>query len=87
METPYYKGVPKDPEVNLRWRAQVLERAGNDEQYAATLKQMCADDILFYINVFCWIHEPRDLKDPIKPFITYEYQDDAILEECDAIME
>lgn len=85
METPYYKGVPKDIEANLKWRAEVLERAGKDPQYAATLKQMCADDVLFYINVFCWIKEPRDMKDPIKPFITYDYQDDSILEECDAI--
>ena len=38
---------------------------------------MCARDILFWINTFSWIYEPRTPAD--LPFITYEFQDDAIL--------
>jgi len=85
MKTPYYKGVPKELNANLIWRAEVLERAAHDGQYAATIRQMCSEDILFYINVMCWIKEPRDTKMPLQPFITYDFQDDAILEFCDGI--
>lgn len=37
---------------------------------------MCSRDILFYLNAFCWLLEPREA---VKlPFITYPFQDDAI---------
>lgn len=85
-ECPHYHLVPKTLLANLRWRKQVLLEAATDPGFARTIRQMCADDILFYLNGFCWTYDPRDQVNPSKPFITYtEFQDDAILQMCDAI--
>lgn len=36
----------------------------------------CRDDILFYLNAFCWVFEPRDKQ--VYPFITWPFQDKII---------
>jgi len=38
----------------------------------------CARDILFYVNVFGWTYDPRS-DVPAVPFITYEFQDAALM--------
>ncbi len=86
METPYYSEVPKGIQANLFFRRFIIEEAGRDPEYAAALEVMCSKDILFYINVFGWTKDPRIVGDIIKPFVTYDFQDDAILEACDCIL-
>lgn len=57
------------------------------------LWHVCKNDILFWLNVFAWIFEPRPtkqaalgVKTPHIPFITWPYQDDYIVNDlCDAI--
>lgn len=78
MDFPYYSGVPKDFKANLKWRKKLLRKAANEPAFAEAVRKMCADDVLFYINGFVWTKDPRDQKMPVKPFITYQYQDDAI---------
>lgn len=79
MDFPHYELVPKDIDANLRWRRDVLMEAAGDESFAASMKAMCSEDCLFYMNAFCWTYDPRDTKAPNKPFITYaEFQDEAI---------
>jgi len=85
MDFPYYSGVPKDFSENLKWRRDLLTRAAGDEVFAEAAYRMCAEDLLFYINGFCWTYDPRDQQVPNKPFITYDFQDDAIGEFCTAI--
>jgi hypothetical protein len=60
-------------------------RAGDaNPDYRATLRRMCREDPLFYINTFVWTYDPR--KTPARiPFITYPYQDDAIVGVLEAI--
>lgn len=83
---PHYHLVPKDYLANLQFRKEVLERAANDYPFAASIRQMCAEDCLFYVNAFGWTYDPRDTQVPKKPFITYEeFQDEAIAEIIDAI--
>lgn len=79
---PYYELIPKDRGENLRWRAEVRERAMVDEQFRAGLAQMCADDPLFFINGFCWCFEPRNLPPAPRmlPFICWDDQEKAVLE-------
>jgi hypothetical protein len=79
MDFPHYNLIPKGYAANLEWRRNVLTEAANDPAFAASIKKMCAEDCLFYINGFAWTYDPRDQKVPNKPFITYsEFQDDAI---------
>jgi hypothetical protein len=45
---------------------------------------MCSEDLLFYINAFCWTYDPR-LENPMVPFLTYEFQDETLLDLNDAV--
>lgn len=49
-----------------------------------TLWTACKHDILFFINAFCWLYEPRGSRlvgtsSNVVPFITYGFQDRAFL--------
>lgn len=83
MSGAYYSMVPKGFEANLRFRKKVLDMA-RDLSVAAQLKTMCASDILFYVNVFGWTYDPRSELKKL-PFITYPFQDDAMLAIKDCI--
>jgi hypothetical protein len=74
----YHLSVPKDRTANLKFRRNIsrLARRGPREQGA--LRRACARDILFYINVFVWQHNPRKKGNEVGPFITWDFQDDAV---------
>lgn len=76
--------VPKGYEANLRWRKSVYAAARQSEQDRHALKRMCSEDLLFYVNAFCWTYDPR-LESPMVPFITYPFQDETFLDLNDAI--
>ena len=80
----YYRQVPKDREANLRFRARALELARVDKKHAENLWIMCARDLLFYINMFCWTYDPRVGSGKL-PFITYPFQDESLLDMNEAI--
>ncbi|HEX9659672.1 MAG TPA: hypothetical protein VGA18_05195, partial [Rhodothermales bacterium] len=81
--------VPKDPVQNIRWRRRVIAnlQADKDGSLAADLWQLCAEDILFYVNGFVSIHEPRPLVSSfaVIPFVTWDFQDEAFEDICGAI--
>lgn len=73
---PYYDLVPKDPVGNLDFRIEIAERCLEDEAYREMILRWCADDFLFFVNVFCYLVEPRDESgDSLLPFITWANQD------------
>lgn len=76
--------VPKDIDANLRWRKEMLALARKDVAHRASLRKMCGEDILFYVNAFCWTYDPR-LENPMVPFLTYPFQDETLLELNDAV--
>lgn len=87
----YYRTlVPKEPWENLRFRRWCLEKAWADPKIAEELWIICSRDLLWFINVFGWLLEPRDeaawqISRPFGgakeiPFLTREYQDEAFLE-------
>lgn len=77
--SPHYELVPKDFDANLRFRASMIREAASDPSSAAQIRTMCAEDLLFYVNTFCWTYDPRtDVR--VTPFITYtDFQDEAML--------
>ena len=84
--TPYYPVVPKGMSENLLFRQSLLVDAAGDVGLQGSLRGMCAADPLFYINAFCWTHDPRLEALSTVPFITWgEYQDEAILSILGAI--
>jgi len=65
--------VPLEREANKRFRAELLERAENDEELQAVLREKCRLSDEFFFNVFAWTFDPR-LADPVVPFILYPKQ-------------
>lgn len=76
--TNYLSLVPKSYEGNLRFRKEMILAGQASPQYARELRMMCALDILFYANTFCFLFEPRDTEYPVLPWITYPFQDETI---------
>ena len=77
---------PTETSGNWTHRAELLSNADKDPQYAAALRVVCSESILFWINSFCYIYEVRQelqrLHESDKaalPFITYPFQDKYIL--------
>ena len=70
--------VPKTLAENIEFRRQVIERGCRSKEYAADLRLMCQRDLLFWINTFCYIKEPRKRafsKYRIFPWLTWPIQD------------
>src|SRR3990167_9660363 len=77
---------PKDPELNVRFRAELIQRADKNPAVAKEIIKTCREDILFWINVFCWTKDTRVQNSPTLPFVTYEFQDKYILDIQAAIL-
>src|SRR3990167_2075181 len=83
LKSAQYGLVPKERAANLRYRERVMRIAGEAGGGTAAadvrgdLWTACARYILFYINTFCWLYEPR--VPAIYPFVTWGYQDRVIL--------
>ena len=78
----YYRHlVPKGMKDNLLYRQFVLEQCYASDAIARDVWIICSRDILFYINTFGWTINPKShARQPLRPFITYPYQDRAILD-------
>lgn len=73
--------VPKDRVENLRFRQVLLERARGSREMREVLWITSSRNLLFWVNVFGWTYDPRLVKDdldPVVPWITWDYQDDAL---------
>lgn len=79
-----WKLVPKSPQANLEFRYYLLYNARRDPVIRRALKEYCRKDILFWVNCFLFTYDPR-LTQKIVPFITYDFQDEAILALQDAL--
>ena len=77
--SPFYHLVPKDPIENIAFRRKVIAWGSASKENAHTLWLMCARDLLFYVNTFVWTYDPRIENSPAVPFITYGFQDEALL--------
>jgi len=77
MQTDFYKYVPKEYAANIRYRQKMLELGNSSTAAGDELWHMCKVDLLFYLNVFGWLLEPREAK--VVPFITRDYQDSSLL--------
>lgn len=72
----HYLLIPKSPAENLAFRRRMIEAGDADPGVARALWWMCREDILFYVNTFCWTFSPKDYADsPHRPFNTWDVQD------------
>jgi hypothetical protein len=83
----YHERVPRGIKENLAYRKKVLVRAATDIDFRSAVWAACRDDILYWVNTFLWLFEPRPMVGadgkplPKKiPFITWPHQEPAIRE-------
>lgn len=77
IDTEIYD-YPKAYIENLRYRTEVLTKGNSDPNFAAAMKEACKRDRLFLFNTFYFTYDPRT-EDKTLPFVTYPFQDEAIL--------
>jgi hypothetical protein len=77
--------IPKDLEANTKRRFALLSGAQKSADLREVQWRMCANDILYWVNLYCLTYNPR--KNPSSlPFITYEYEDKLILDLVDCVL-
>lgn len=88
--------VPKNPDANLQWRAEMLAQAENDLELQQDLITASSQSILFWVNAFAFtlrIFEPgadgiaQQAENAHLPYVTWEIQDQHILKLEDGIDE
>lgn len=80
--------VPKNPQKNLEWRARLLKKAEQDAGLRQALYTASSLSLLYWINTFCWTFrifeivdgEGQQAEQAEIPFVTWDFQDDHILE-------
>jgi len=81
IKTPVlYRHVPKDPIRNMAFRESAYKAGRHSVREAKMLIEACKSDVLFWLNTFGWTYDPRLSASKVVPFVTYEYQDETMLE-------
>ena len=65
--------VPKNPSMNLEWRADMLEAADDDYEFREDLYTACSNSLLFFVNAFAFtlrIFEPSEPHPQRRPELT-----------------
>ena len=71
--------VPKERTENLKYRRWLLTLC-KQKRYRPAVLEMCRSDILFWINSFVMQVNPKKVGGEVGPFVTWEFQESAILE-------
>ena len=80
------KPVPKDWRTNSAYRRAILNRAEGDIGFQSEILARCREDPIWSCNAFAWTYSPKDYEDcPDRPFILYDFQEDALLKLIDGI--
>ena len=66
-----------DLRENLLFRASINLACRNNPEVQKIHWNLCKSSILYWVNVFCFTHDPRLLHTQ-SPFVTYPFQDDIL---------
>lgn len=78
--------IPKTPAENMAWRIFMREQARKDAVLRADITAACREDVLFFLNGWVFLHEPRLMEDngverpKVIPFLVWEHQEPVIRE-------
>lgn len=80
----YANWVPrKAVHANIAYRRMLRRRCAASEDFRNEVYSACRRDLLFFVNAFCWIYEPREAI--ALPFITFPFQESLLKEINEAI--
>ncbi len=65
---------------NLSDRIKIVTEAEDNFLLQKELTKRCQDDLLFFINYFIWVKNPKTPKDPDKAFLLYPAQEKIALD-------
>ena len=85
IKTPFNDRIPKTLLDNLQWRKNILQQVFDNPKCIPLIIEACSQDILFYLNGFCWTFDPREEDNPKLPFILYPFQEESIADIVNAI--
>jgi hypothetical protein len=77
--------APKDLDENLRYRQWLIQACDDNPEFRRVVVKMCRDDIRFWINSFVWQFNPSAVGQEVGPFITWDFQDEAIADLLEAV--
>ncbi len=84
---------PKKVKDNFKQRAWILSKAKKNKQFEAAIRETVKNDILFWINNFCWIydakgdiHKKLGYDSPNMLFLTFPFQDKYIMQIVEKII-
>ena len=80
---PYYGSVVKGTGLpgcqdHLEWRRKLIRACNQSKKAQREYLDRCRDDMLFWVNSACWLYEPRDTTNTIRPFNSWPHQDESI---------
>lgn len=70
---------------NLLYRQAMIRQGMESPEAADAQWEMCRRDPLFWLNVYGWVYEPRHVVNPVVPLITWECQDDVLIEMLNSV--
>lgn len=73
----YHTRLPKELSANLLYRQKILTECRESVKYRDAVKSMCRDDLIWYVNTFCYTYAPKasGQRPKVIPFITWGGQD------------
>jgi hypothetical protein len=75
------KRIPRDLRGNLLARRRVMRECRTNAAMRKLVRKICAEDCLFFINLFVWQYNPRKKGgEEIGPFCTWDFQEEAVRE-------
>ncbi len=77
----HYDSVPKGLVENLKFRRDVVRECVKDRALAEEIWIVSRREPLFWVNTFAWTFDPRAVdegRDPVIPFITWDFQDEVL---------
>ena len=76
----FHLRVPRDYAANLAYRLKLWKTCREQPKFRQACMDMCARDILFYINSFVYQFNPKiQGRGRIGPFLTWDFQEAALL--------
>jgi len=85
LAAKWHQAVPRDPQANVEWRRDLWGLCDTSAAIRAAAGRRSREDILYWTNAFVWLFDP-DAPATI-PFATWPYQDVAIREMVQAVIE
>jgi hypothetical protein len=71
---------------NVKFRHEIILWAAQSEQNQQDIISACTRDFMFFVNTFIWTSDvKRHPENPDRPFITWDFQEEVMLDLRDAI--